>query len=605
MSGRILLNPARNLVFLFFPPQNIRYFEKILNTVGKTRKMKVGTDGNGNMVYYTHYEPFVVQWFFDLMPTEVIPFVQFDMPESGPIGIDYKLDTASRRSGEEFSEILRSLKSELGDIDVVHDFVDKLFAGELTPFHLMDHQKIAISEGTFRSNYGIFFEMRLGKTITALSITYIYYLLFGIRNVVVTCPISSVEAWLKESSRFKVPMNVYPLSFVTNSKFDKMLEELEDNLTVGPNLVILHYEFLRTKKAEDFYTVWNKVTNSIGGYVLIVDEIHKAKNTNTLTHKKTYELARNARKVLGLTGTPFGSTVEDLFGVTKVLRTNHLIGAPNLGRFRELYMFRIPNANFYKPLKDSYDILTNKISSFSIAAKQSDVFKEAKINMEELHYEMTREQRKYYESIRDGIITELEEGRITVNNALTESIKLLQVLSGFVLVPKEDSGEITIKEFYTPKDDLLLDILDTYENEQAIVWVLFDYEDKKLTEFLRRYKISVRSISGDTPKSQRISILEDFRKGLFKVLVSKPQILGAGVDLSNAKISIFYSRNYDFINRDQALSRQLNLTKPGIYTVIDLICSRTIDERVLDNLKLKKSITDEIKDKSSFMRFLK
>lgn len=526
----------------------------------------------------------------------------------GPLDVDYKIDSYFRLT-RNIEDTVKRFRNNLFNVDKTFEVLKDLEDGKLTPFNLMDHQRAAIVDGMFRSNYGIFFEMRLGKTITSLSLIYLYRLLFDIKHFLVVCPISSLEAWEKEVLKFKAPINLVMLSFTNGENLVSELEDSKGKLEKNEyslNLYVSHYEFFRTKRSQKFFDFWYTLTNdNCNGTGLIIDEAHKCKNTNTLNHKTLFDLSSRARKVIGLTGTPIGGTIEDVYGLSRVLRSNHLINAFSLSSFREKYMFRIGHTNFFKPLKNSYSILVERISKFSISAKQSDVFKEAKVINEVIHYKLNKQQLTRYKSILEGILTELDEGIITVNNALVESIKLLQICSGFLITPKDaDKTEFFVEEFETEKDDLLLDILDTYQSEQTIVWILFDYEDEKLLKLLRNNKISARSISGQTSKAKRLEILDDFRKGAFRALISKPSILGAGVDLSNAHISIFYSRDYSYINRDQALSRQLNISKPGIYTVIDLVGANTIDEKILEALSSKRDITNEIKDKSSFKKFV-
>jgi SNF2 family DNA or RNA helicase len=471
------------------------------------------------------------------------------------------------------------------------EFLKKVENAENIPFKLMPHQEAAIIDGMARAHYGIFFEMRLGKTITALILSIFWcYLYDNVKTILVLAPLSAIEAWEREAKRIKEPINIINIPFM-NGKNGKEIELKEDKI----NLIITNYEYLRTKKAP---TLLSKL--KIGEYILILDEGHRVKNIHTKTHKLSYMLSSNARKVLLLTGTPLGSGIEDIYGIAKCLHSEYLLGVRSLKEFREIYMFKIGD-RYWKPKRESYDRIIESISKFSISAKQSDVFKEATVQREVLHYKLNSTQKKYYDSIKEGILAELEDGVITINNALVESMKLPQVLSGFVIIPEEPKPRI--EYFETEKEKLLLDIFEDY-TDQAVVWVIFDEEEKRLLELFKRNKISARSISGSTPPSKRSEILRDFHNGLFRVLISKASILGAGIDLSNAKLSIFYSRDYSYINRHQALSRQLNLNKPGVYTVIDLVCANTIDERVLDVIESKEDLTTRIKDATSFKKLL-
>jgi len=504
---------------------------------------------------------------------------------------DLYLDTVYRFAKDIGSPITKEALYEVhkySNVKRALDFLKRVNDAENIPFKLMPHQHAAIIDGMLRTHYGIFFEMRLGKTITALILSVFWYYLYdNVKTVLVLAPLSAVETWEKEAKRIKEPINVINLP-MSNGKEIKLEE---DKL----NLIISNYEYLRTKKAP---TLLSKL--KAGEFILILDEGHRVKNVNTKTHKISYSLSNTARKVLLLTGTPLGSGLEDIYGIAKCLHSEYLLGVKSLTEFRDTYMFLIGD-RFWKPKKEAYGRIIKSIAKFSISAKQSDIFKEATVQKEVLHYKLNSTQRKYYDSIKEGILAELEDGVITINNALVESMKLLQVLSGFVIIPEEPKPRI--EHFDTEKEKLLIDIFEDY-TDQAVVWIIFDEEEKRLLELFKRYKISARAISGSTPSSKRSEILKDFHNGMFRVLISKASILGAGIDLSNAKLSIFYSRDYSYINRHQALSRQLNLNKPGVYTVIDIVCSNTIDEKVLEIIESKEDLTTRIKDATSFKKLL-
>jgi len=225
------------------------------------------------------------------------------------------------------------------------EFLKKVENVENIPFKLMPHQEAAIIDGMARAHYGIFFEMRLGKTITALILSIFWcYLHDDVRTILVLAPLSAVETWEREAKRIKEPINIINIPFM-NGKNGKEIELQEDKI----NLIITNYEYLRTKKAP---TLLSKL--KIGEYILILDEGHRVKNIRTKTHKISYMLSSNARKVLLLTGTPLGSGIEDIYGIAKCLHSEYLLGVRSLEEFREIFMFQVGD-RFWKPKREAYD----------------------------------------------------------------------------------------------------------------------------------------------------------------------------------------------------------------------------------------------------------
>lgn len=78
------------------------------------------------------------------------------------------------------------------------------------------------------------------------------------------------------------------------------------------------------------------------------------------------------------------------------------------------------------------------------------------------------------------------------------------------------------------------------------------------------------SLSGDTPHDQREGMVEDFKAGRVKILVSKPRILGFGLNLQVATRQVFsglqdsYEEFYQAVKRSNRIgsTRPLNVHIP-------------------------------------------
>jgi SNF2 family DNA or RNA helicase len=72
------------------------------------------------------------------------------------------------------------------------------------------------------------------------------------------------------------------------------------------------------------------------------------------------------------------------------------------------------------------------------------------------------------------------------------------------------------------------------------------------------------SIKGDTPEDERIRMVEDFKAGRTRILISKPKILGFGLNLQIATRQVFsglqdsYEQYYQAVKR----SNRVGSTKP-------------------------------------------
>jgi len=153
---------------------------------------------------------------------------------------------------------------------------------------------------------------------------------------------------------------------------------------------------------------------------------------------------------------------------------------------------------------------------------------------------------------------------------------------------------------------LMLDVLDTYSDIPIVIWTIFDYEADKLLRLInKKLKRKAIVVDGRTPKDKRTNLISLFKEGSYNVLISKPQVLSLGTDLSNSRIAIFYSRSYSHIDREQALSRLLNPEVKSAIAIIDLVGRSTVEERVLEILNKKKEISEEVKSYTSFIKLIK
>ncbi len=457
-----------------------------------------------------------------------------------------------------------------------------------TKIKLYPHQTIAIERALYQLGHGFFFEMRCGKTITSLVYASILHEKKLIKNVVVVAPLSALEGWKLEAETNLI----YPNNFFNIR--ENHVENLEEKLNEDKlNIIIFNYEFWRSNRWEEFLNAMPKLSP----FLMILDESHKVKDASTKAHRIYFSISEKARRTLLLSGTPYANSLEDLYSQGRFVRIQHLLGT-TLKMFRERYMYKVNNF-FWKPKRGSEKDILNKFSKYSVSVKQEDVFPRLEVQQVVHHYDITKQQRDYYDEIVNRISTNILDGKLSVSNALVESLKLMEICSGFLKVP--DSDDIVVGSPF--KEDLLRDIVDTYINQtQIVIWATFDYEVDKIAYILKKYRPIV--IDGRVALQKRESLLNAFRTKKTRILISKPSVLGLGVDLSTARLAIFYSRDFSLINRDQAISRLLHPAKKGVVTIVDFVAVNTIEERVLSILKRKMDVSAALKDAASFVRFL-
>lgn len=115
------------------------------------------------------------------------------------------------------------------------------------------------------------------------------------------------------------------------------------------------------------------------------------------------------------------------------------------------------------------------------------------------------------------------------------------------------------KKFATNKPGFIRDMLGRWPDESTLIWCIYDDEQDTIFD-----ACGGESLCGKTPISQRIVAIDRFKSGESKVLISKPKILGFGLNLQVATRQVFsglqdsYESYYQCVKR----SNRIGSTKP-------------------------------------------
>jgi len=112
----------------------------------------------------------------------------------------------------------------------------------------------------------------------------------------------------------------------------------------------------------------------------------------------------------------------------------------------------------------------------------------------------------------------------------------------------------------TNKPEHIRAMVEKFAPESVIIWCLYNEEQEGLAKILP----DAANISGDTPHDKRMELVEDFKAGRRRVLISKPKILGFGLNLQIATRHIFSGLQDSYESYYQAVKRsnRYGSTKP-------------------------------------------
>jgi hypothetical protein len=107
------------------------------------------------------------------------------------------------------------------------------------------------------------------------------------------------------------------------------------------------------------------------------------------------------------------------------------------------------------------------------------------------------------------------------------------------------------KRIATNKPGFIRRLCDTWRGEPTIIWCLYNEEEKLLSEWFPEAAV----ISGSTPYEKREALLDDFKRGKRKILISKPKIMGFGLNLQHVTRMVFSGLQDSYESYYQAVKR--------------------------------------------------
>jgi DNA modification methylase len=140
---------------------------------------------------------------------------------------------------------------------------------------------------------------------------------------------------------------------------------------------------------------------------------------------------------------------------------------------------------------------------------------------------------------------------------------------------------MTAKPIDSNKPARILDIVQLNPGEQVLIWTQFDEEG----EILSRLMPDAIHLTGKTKQEDRIQIIEDFRLGKIRLLISKPRLLGTGLNLQFLSICIFSWSKDSFEEFYQAVGRLQRYGQKGQVKIY--IPYTELEKPMLDNVMKK------------------
>lgn len=121
-------------------------------------------------------------------------------------------------------------------------------------------------------------------------------------------------------------------------------------------------------------------------------------------------------------------------------------------------------------------------------------------------------------------------------------------------------GNFRGQEIDTNKPAFIRELIESWPTESTLVWCIYNSEQDKISAALP----GCMSMTGDTPEIEREEMIEEFKSGNKKILVSKGKILGFGLNLQKATRQVFsgLQDSYETFHQCVKRSNRVGSTHP-------------------------------------------
>mgnify|MGYP003542988627 CR=1 FL=1 len=394
--------------------------------------------------------------------------------------------------------------------------------------------------------------------------------------ILVVCPLSVCGVWRDELKKH------VGLDCVVVVGDKKERAELLDKVGLG-TIVVCNYETTRT----EFDRLCKFKFDAV-----ILDEGHRVKNVSTQLNKNLRKIAKCARFRWVLTGTPSPNGPLDIFGIMTFLNPA-ILGTASKRVFEHrhaIYGREVsPGIRMIVGYRD-LNILEGQVAQLCSRLTKFDVLKDLPPKTYQyVPVPLSRKVAKLYKQLREDAVAMLEsrkgEGQLTAMNVLSESLRLLQIVGGFV---PDDDGVVHPLE-PNAKLDYLCELIEDIPPQPIVIWAGFVHEVDAIVARLGENKCA--KYRGGMDYKQREAELADFKAG------GKPFFVASyaareGLTLVESCTTIFYSRTYNLIDWLQSQDRIHRIGQDLPVTVICLVGEDTLDEKVSSALASKTDMQD-------------
>lgn len=426
-----------------------------------------------------------------------------------------------------------------------------------------------------------------------------------VNRLLVVSPINAFEAWRTE---FQAVFGQKRTLNYMNLK-DKLYRDdgkLKMDWSVA-DVVTINYESLRGKLG-----ILNSLIDT--KTMIVFDEVHRVKNPSGQRAADALNLGKQAKYHYVLTGTPIPNSYKDIYNFLHLLYGNEYdtyfrwqIGDlinPDPEQVNERlapFFWRTNKQDLQVPPAEEDHILSitpdSKMEEIAHAIWQNEPGILAiltRLIQASTNPALLLQRVNYTEMgfLPEEVDFSVEESLDSKEQIMARQALYKQLGVDSAISPKFEAGIKLVMELIR-------------KGKKVLIWGIFVKTMQKIQKRLQDEGVSVNLIYGETPKENRVELINQFRDGNVQVLVSNPATLGESISLHQTvhdAVYFEYNFNLTFMLQSRDRIHRLGL-KPNqktnyyyLQTEGNQAHSSFIDERIYDRLKEKEKVMLEAID---------
>jgi len=411
-------------------------------------------------------------------------------------------------------------------------------------------------------------DMGLGKTLQIIA--FISTLSIN-KPILIVSPKSLIFNWSNEFKKWNKSSKVKIIDGTKEQRINEISSIKPNNKVV----YLTSYDSLRNDL--DLYK------NIMFG-LCVLDEAQYIKNVYAIKTKAVKKIQAKAR--FALTGTPIENSLIDLWSIFDFLMPNYLL---SYDRFKQEY----ENLIVTDQIEVTKKHLIDKIRLFILRRTKTEVLKELPPKTEKIYtIEIKKQQREFYDAY-------LENAKMLLKSHDMNKINQLAILTRLRQICVDPSMFV---DNMTEISEKLIQCISLVEqalqsNHKVLIFSSFTKSLDHLVNLLAKNKIKSLYINGSVNAKDRLDMANIFNNSnKYKVMLVSLKAGGTGLNLIGADIVIHLDPWWNLSAERQATDRAYRIGQTNPLTVIKLICSDTIEEKVLKLQELKDELVTTIID---------